>query len=64
MKVWIEQSYCTGDGLCQELCPDIFELGDDGLAHLKQGQAVPNGLEDSVLDARAECPGECIYIEV
>jgi ferredoxin len=63
MRVRIEQEYCTGDGLCQDLCPDMFELQDDGLAHLKQGGEVPTDLEDSVLDAQAQCPGECIYVE-
>ena len=35
MKVWIEQEFCTGDGLCEDLCPDVFEMRDDGLAHVK-----------------------------
>ena len=26
MNVRIEQEYCTGDGLCQDLCPDVFEM--------------------------------------
>ncbi len=63
MKVRIEREYCTGDGLCEELCPDIFELQDDGLAHLKQDGEVATDLEDGVLDAQAQCPGECIYVE-
>ena len=25
---------CIGCGLCSDLCPDIFELGDDGLVHV------------------------------
>jgi ferredoxin len=23
MKVWIDQDLCTGDGLCEELAPDL-----------------------------------------
>ena len=53
VKVWIEQEYCTGDGLCEELCPAVFEMGDDGLAH-----------ESDVLDAQAQCAGECIYVKL
>jgi ferredoxin len=26
MKVWIDQDLCTGDGLCEEICPDVFTL--------------------------------------
>jgi ferredoxin len=40
MRVWIDQDLCTGDGLCEEICPVIFELHDDGLAYVKGiGQA-------------------------
>ena len=31
MKVWIDQDLCTGDGLCEEICPDVFVGKDDGL---------------------------------
>ena len=31
--------------------------GHEGLA------AVPNGMEDLVIEAADECPGECIFIE-
>lgn len=36
MRVWIDQDLCTGDGLCAEICPDIFEMHDDGLAYVKE----------------------------
>lgn len=35
MKVWIDQDLCTGDGLCTEICPSVFEMADDGLAYVK-----------------------------
>ena len=35
MKVWIDQDLCTGDGLCEEIAPDVFVLLDDGLAYVK-----------------------------
>ncbi|MGH9303563.1 MAG: ferredoxin [Acidimicrobiales bacterium] len=75
MKVWIDQDLCTGDGLCEEICPSVFTLLDDGLAYVKQGDVVlndPGGsaqmaqvssdLEDAVTEAAEECPGECIFI--
>ncbi len=31
MKVWIDQDLCTGDGLCEEIAPDVFVGLDDGL---------------------------------
>ena len=77
MKVWIDQDLCTGDGLCEEICPDVFTLLDDGLAYVKDGgkvlsdpggveglAPVPGGLEEACIEAAEECPGECIFIEV
>ena len=36
MKVWIDQDLCTGDGICEEICPSVFGMADDGLAYVKQ----------------------------
>lgn len=36
MKVWIDQDLCTGDGLCAEICPSVFEMHSDGLAYVKE----------------------------
>jgi ferredoxin len=36
MRVWIDQDLCTGDGICAEICPSIFEMDDDGLAYVKE----------------------------
>lgn len=76
MKVWIDQDLCTGDGLCEEICPQVFTLGDDGLAYVKDGKRilddpggveglapVPDEYEDAVREAAEECPGECIFVE-
>ena len=67
MKVWIDQDLCTGDGLCEEICPDVFTLLDDGLAYVKaDGNALndPGGAaSQAVVEASEECPGECIFIE-
>jgi ferredoxin len=60
MKVWIDQDLCTGDGLCEEIAPAVFTLLDDGSAGMA---AVPSDLEDAVVEASEECPGECIFIE-
>jgi ferredoxin len=76
MKVWIDQDLCTGDGLCEEIAPAVFTLLDDGLAYVKDEAgvksnpggsaemvAVPSDLEEAVVEASEECPGECIFIE-
>jgi ferredoxin len=40
MKVWIDQDLCTGDGLCEEIAPDVFVLLDDGLAYVREGEKI------------------------
>jgi len=27
---------CTGDSLCTEICPELFDMGDDRLAYVKE----------------------------
>ncbi len=76
MKVWIDQDLCTGDGLCEEICPSVFTLQDDGLAYVRQLDEVfnspggsqqmanvPSDQESAVVEASEECPGECIFVE-
>lgn len=36
VKVFIDQDLCTGDGLCEEICPEIFSGYDDGLFYVKE----------------------------
>ena len=35
-KDWIDQDLCTGDGLCAEIAPQVFEMHSDGLAYVKE----------------------------
>ena len=32
MKVWVDDHRSRGDGVCVTLCPDVFNLTDDGSA--------------------------------
>lgn len=36
LYVWIDQDLCTGDGLCEEVCPDLFFGADNGLFYVKE----------------------------
>lgn len=73
LRVWVDQDLCTGDGLCVQYAPEVFEFDIDGLAYVKDdsGQlrqepgsqvGVPAHLRLEVLDAARECPGECIHV--
>lgn len=58
-KVTIDESLCTGCGLCVDTCPDAFEIKDDSLAHVKNA-----GAESCDYSKAAEdCPVEAIKVE-
>ncbi|GAA1798211.1 ferredoxin [Planosporangium flavigriseum] len=74
LQVWVDQSLCTGDGLCVQYAPDVFEFDVDGLAYVKDESGelqlaegskvgVPAHLRLEVIDAAKECPGECIHVQ-
>lgn len=34
MKAVVDPDLCIGCGLCEDTCPEVFRLMDDGLAHV------------------------------
>ncbi|MEU9031976.1 ferredoxin [Streptomyces sp. NPDC048383] len=73
LEVWIDQDLCTGDGICVQYAPEVFELDIDGLAYVKSPEdellqeagattPVPLTLLQDVVDSAKECPGDCIHV--
>jgi ferredoxin len=60
MKVKVDQELCTGDAICVDLCPEVFELDGDKAKVLVN--PVPEDLRDACQDAADSCPESCIYI--
>ena len=60
MKVTVNDS-CTACGLCVEICPEVFEMGDEK-AQLKADE-VPEEAEGSCREAASSCPVEAIEID-
>jgi ferredoxin len=52
---------CIGCGACTAVCPDVFDLNDDGVAENILGE-VPADLEESVKEAAESCPVEAIEL--
>ena len=61
MKVKVEADLCTACGLCEDTCPEVFEMGDEIAAVILDN--VPADLEDSVIEAEESCPTEAISHE-
>jgi ferredoxin len=62
MRVVIDYAKCIGAGTCADICPEVFEMGDDGLAHVISEQPGPE-LTEKVKEAVAECPTSAIHLE-
>jgi ferredoxin len=74
LVVRVDQDLCTGDGLCVQLAPDVFEFDIDGLAYVKSPDGtlltspgarvpVPHRCVADVVESAEGCPGDCIFVE-
>lgn len=52
-----DQEKCIGCGLCESICPSVFELRDDGKAHVKNASACKDCDCQSAAD---NCPVQAI----
>jgi ferredoxin len=59
MKVSVDADVCQGHARCWEICPDVFELDDEGHASVAV-DVVPVELEPQVREAVANCPERAI----
>ncbi|RLE12018.1 ferredoxin, partial [Candidatus Aerophobetes bacterium] len=48
IEVWIDEDACTGCGLCEDTCPDVFEVDD--VARVKE-DADFNEFEEEIKEA-------------
>jgi len=58
-KVTIDASTCVGCGLCVNACPDVFELGEDNIARVKDFE----NSNCDFHDIASQCPVNCIAVE-
>jgi ferredoxin len=61
MKVHVDKEICAGFGVCLGLCPQVFELHEDGYAIVLVSE-VPPELEDIVRQAAIQCPSNAISV--
>ncbi len=69
MKIIVERAKCISCGSCAAVCPKLFEMIDDGKAHLKDSKNVGENEELEVAepgcakDASEVCPVQIIKVE-
>ena len=63
MQVNLEVDKCIGSGSCELLAPEVFVVGEDGLAELLD--ATPGSdMESKCRAAEESCPIQAITVEV
>ena len=62
MKAKVDSNTCIGCELCPTICPEVFRMGDDGIAHTIV-DLVPSEVEDTAREAAESCPVDAITIK-
>ena len=57
-KVVVDASTCVGCGLCEQSCPEVFEIQGDDIAHVKAHSCSNHNLNEIV----EQCPVNAIKI--
>jgi ferredoxin len=59
VKVAIDADLCQGHARCWDICPEVFDLDDEGYAYVDVAD-VPPELEAKVRQAVNNCPERAI----
>lgn len=62
MKAYVDRDECTGCGLCESTCPEVFRLDEEDVAEV-YAEEIPESVTDAALEAREDCPESAITIE-
>jgi ferredoxin len=57
-KVTVDAATCVGCGLCEQNCPDVFVIKDDGIAHVKANECAGCNLKE----VAEQCPVNAIVV--
>lgn len=57
----MDESLCQGHARCWEICPEVFQLDDEGFGYATAPE-VPPELVERAREAEANCPERAITI--
>ena len=61
MKASVNADLCQGHARCWDICPEVFDLDDEGHCVVIQPD-VPPELEDKAREAARNCPERAITV--
>jgi ferredoxin len=61
-EIIVDLDLCAGHAQCQDAAPTVFEVRDDGFAHLLITHTDDPALIAQVEDAARRCPAEAIEL--
>ena len=59
MKLVVDKDICIGCGACAAICPDVFEIDDEGFA-ISVVDNVNEDVKEDAIDAKEGCPVNAI----
>jgi ferredoxin len=62
VNVFVDLDLCLGHAQCEDAAPEVFEVGEDGYAHVLQ-EHPGGGVQHQVEEAVRRCPTEAISVK-
>ena len=63
MKVVINQGNCIGCGACESICPEMFQINDEGFSTVIGKEEDFTNHEEEIRDAVDSCPTGAIELD-
>ncbi len=59
LRITVDATKCTGEGVCVGIAPDVFDLNEDGIAEVVD----PGGADkETIVEAATSCPTDAIAV--
>ena len=62
MKVTVDRDACEANAICAGLVPEVFEVDDDDVLHIK-ADVIPAAAADAVRHAVRSCPKAALSLQ-